>query len=330
MPSPYVATPWLSVLMPTYNGERYLRETFASLAAQDERGFECVVIDGGSTDGTRDIIEEYSRQLDIRLFVRPDFPDWVSKTNFAFGEARAAHVCMLHHDDLWLPGRARAVKQALARHPEVVMVLHASHFIDAEGTTLGTWRCPLEPEPKVYSPSELLEQMLVQSFISCPAPTFRRDAALTVGGIDEKLWYTGDWDFYLKLAEQGRAVYLPEVLSAFRIHGSSLTVTRSANVEDFQQQLATVLARHIGTIENATRRRAIGRASQASNAVNVALAAALHGSYALLPGAFLRLVALGPIGWRRYFRDSRIVERVGARLRARRSLVPPKVTSATS
>jgi hypothetical protein len=319
--------PWLSVLMPTYNGERYLRETFASLVAQDERGFECVVVEGGSTDGTRDIIDEFSRVLDVRLFVRPEFPDWVTKTNFAFGEARADHVCMLHHDDLWRPGRARAVKGALARHPDVAMVLHPSLFIDAEGKTLGQWRCPLDAEPRVYSPAELLEQLLVQSFIACPAPTFRRDAALAVGGIEKKLWYTGDWDFYLKLAKTGPAVYLPDVLSAFRIHGSSLTVTRSAKVEDFQYQLATVLERHIHVIEDESRRSAVRRAAEASNAVNAALASALHGSYALLPGAIGKLVGLGPAGWRRYLHNSRIVERLGARLRARRSLLPARRTT---
>jgi hypothetical protein len=228
---------------------------------------------------------------------------------------------MLHHDDLWRPGRARAVKGALARHPGVAMVLHPSLFIDAEGNALGQWRCPLDGEPRVYSSAELLEQLLVQSFIACPAPTFRREAALAVGGIEKKLWYTGDWDFYLKLAKTGPAVYLPQVLSAFRIHGSSLTVTRSANVEDFQHQLATVLERHIGTIGDETLRNAVRRAAEASNAVNAALAAALHGSYALLPGAIGKLAALGPSGWRRYLRNSRIVERLGARLRVRRSLL---------
>jgi glycosyltransferase involved in cell wall biosynthesis len=316
-----MTTPWLSVLMPTYNGERYLRETFASLAAQDEHGFECVVIDGGSTDGTRDIIDEFSRVLDVRLFTQPELPNWVSKTNFAFGQAHGEHVCMLHHDDLWLQGRANAVRGALERHPQAALVLHASTLIDANGRALGQWSCPLDAEPRVYQPEELLERLMVQNFVSVPSPTFRRETALAVGGIDGALWYTGDWDFYLKLARTGPTIYLDQALSAFRLHGASLTVTGSRNIEDFQRQLDTVLQRHIATIADDGRRDAVRRAAVASNAVNTALAATLHGSYSAIPRALGALAVLGPSGWHRYLRDSRIAERVGARLRARRSLL---------
>ncbi|MEO8562918.1 MAG: glycosyltransferase [bacterium] len=316
--------PWLSVVMPTYNGERYLRETFESLAVQDERGFECVVVDGGSTDDTRAIIDEFSRTLDVRLFVRPECPNWVGKTNFGFGEAAAEHVCMLHSDDTWLPGRAAAVHRALERHPDVALVLNPSLVIDEDGRTVGRWRCPLQPEPTLYSADALLEHLIVQNFVAVPAPIFRRDAALAVGGIDGDLWYTGDWDFYLKLARTGITLYLDEMLTCFRIHGASLTMEGSANLEAFRAQLETVLDRHAPAIESAERRKAVRRVGAVSNAIDIALAAAVHGSWTRLPGAVAQLAALGPAGWHSYFRDSRIVERVSSRLRARGALFAVK------
>ena len=311
--------PWLSVVMPTYNGERYLRETFESLVAQEERGFECVVIDGGSTDATRAIIDEYSRVLEVRLFIQPEFPNWIGKTNFGFRQAAAEHVCMLHHDDLWNAGRAGAVRRALAAHPDAALVLHPSTLIDPDGKAVGQWSCPLEPG-RSYPPQEMLERLLVQNFISVPSPTFRRDAALEVGGVDPALWYTGDWDFYLKLAATGPTVYLGEPLSSFRLHGGSLTVTGSANSVDFRRQLDTVLDRHIAAIDDDRVRQRVQRTARASNDVNSALAAALHGSYTQLPRALGAVIALGPLGWRRYLEYSRIGERVTSRIRARRSL----------
>ena len=310
-------TPWLSVLMPTYNGERYLRETFDSLVAQDDLDFECLVVDGGSTDETRDVIDAFSSRLNVRLFVRPELPDWVAKTNFAFHQANAPHLCMLHHDDRWLPGRARAVRAALARHPDVALLLHPSILIDAHGRHVGEWTCPLEPEPRVYSPAEMLEYLIVQNFISVPSPTFRKDAALAVGGIDAQLWYTGDWDFYLKLAQTGPTIYLDEPFSSFRLHGASLTMKGSENVPAFRDQLTTVLERHITAVSPDARRALVRRTALASNQLNVALAAALHGSFGRLPAALGALVALGPSGWTRYFRTSRIVERIVSRVRAR-------------
>lgn len=227
---------------------------------------------------------------------------------------------MLHHDDLWKPGRASAVRRALAAHPGAALVLHPSTLIDPDGEAVGQWSCPLDPAPRSYAPQEMLERLLVQNFISVPSPTFRREAALAVGGVDEALWYTGDWDFYLKLAATGSTVYLDEPLSSFRLHGASLTVTGSANGADFRRQLETVLERHIGAISNDRVRERVQRTARASNEVNAALAAALHGSYADLPRALGAVVALGPTGWRRYIEYSRITERVGARLKARRSL----------
>jgi hypothetical protein len=302
--------------MPTYNGERYLRETFDSLVAQDDVGFECVIVDGGSSDRTSDIIDEFSRRLRIRLFVRPELPNWVAKTNFAFQKAHAPHVCMLHHDDRWSPGRASAVRSALVRHPDAALVLHRSMLIDSRGRQVGEWTCPLLPEPKVYTPAELLEHLMVQNFIAVPSPTFRRETALAVGGIESKLWYTGDWDFYLKLAQTGPSIYLDAPLAAFRLHSGSLTMKGSANVQEFREQLNIVLERHIHAVTPDETRALVRNAALASNELNVALAAALHGSYGRLPAAVGALAVLGPRGWSRYFRSSRIFERVVSRLRA--------------
>ena len=310
-----MSAPWLSVVMPTYNGERYLRETFSSLVAQDERGFECIVVDGGSTDGTHRIIEEFSRQLDVRLYIQPQFPNWIGKTNFAFEQARAKHVCMLHHDDHWHAGRAARVRGALEKHPELALVLHPSTYVGENGEAVGQWSCPLD-DGRVYAPGEMLERLLVQNFVSVPSPTFTVEAARRVGGIDDTLWYTGDWDFYLKLARTGPTLYIDEPLSSFRVHGASMTVSGSANAADFRNQLSTVLDRHIGSIADERVRRRIRRTAEASNAVNIALAAAMHGSWADLPPALAGVIALGPTGWRRYFRDSRIHERILARMRA--------------
>ena len=90
--------------------------------------------------------------------------------------------------------------------------------------------------------------MLVQNFISMPAPLFSREAALRVGGLDEDLWYTADWDFWLKLAAVGKTIYVPRALSAFRIHPHSQTVERSTQTDDFRRQLAIVLEKHITNV----------------------------------------------------------------------------------
>jgi hypothetical protein len=133
--------------------------------------------------------------------------------------------------------------------------------------------------------------------------------------LDENLWYTADWDMWLKLAARGPIYYHNCVTVGYRIHGGSLTVTGSHDTAAFTQQMQIVLDRHLTKIGG--RSKAIERAARASIAVNTALALASAGNLTNLWRAALEVVRLGPVGISRYLRDSRIVERVAPRVRAK-------------
>jgi hypothetical protein len=162
---------------------------------------------------------------------------------------------------------------------------------------------------------DLLQRLLVQNFVAIPTPTIRRTAYLKAGGLDERLWYTADWDLYLKLAARGPVYYHDEALACFRVHGDSLTMSGSRSLGDFRNQLEIVRDRHIAGLTAG--RREIEKISSAAIDMNVALAAAGAGRPTRLLGALARLLALGPRGFIRYLRYSRIVERAYPRLRAR-------------
>ena len=160
-----------------------------------------------------------------------------------------------------------------------------------------------------------MERLLVQNFVAAPAPVFRRDQWRACGGLDEKLWYTADWDMWLKLAACGPVYYHDSLTVGFRIHGGSLTVTGSHDAIDFTQQMQIVLDRHLAKFDG--RSKAIERAARASIAVNAALSSASAGYPGNLWRAALQVVRLGPVGISRYLRDSRIVERLAPRVRAK-------------
>ena len=157
---------------------------------------------------------------------------WHQKTNFAAGIAQADHLCWLHSDDIWLPGRAKSVRAWIDAAPDAPLHLAPSAIVDSDGRRLGVWRCPL-PSDRPIPPTDLLERLLVQNFISAPAPVFRKDAWLACGGLDEALWYTADWDIWLKLGSLGPALYHDSVTTAFRVHGGSLTMSGSRDVRRF-------------------------------------------------------------------------------------------------
>lgn len=309
--------PWLSVIVPSHNGERWLGDALQSVLDQNEPGIEVILIDSSDQGTSREIAESFSGKLDIRIQPRPDLLPWTAKTNVAVAQAAAKWVSMLHQDDLWLPGRCAALRRWLAAQPDAVMHLHPAYIIDRAARRLGLWRCPLPDGDQPVAVQVLLQRLLVQNFIAIPAPAIRRDAYLKVGGLDEGLWYTADWDLYLKLLVVGEIYYHPEPLACFRIHGNSLTMSGGRGIEDFRSQMEVVRDRHIGKLTAG--REATLRIASASIEVNVALAAAGNGKPAQLITAAARLAALGPCNLVRYFRHSRIIERAYPRLRARLS-----------
>jgi len=310
-----VTIPWLSVIIPCHNGERWLTATLQSIVDQKDGGLEVILVDSSSNDLCLRIVESFRGVLKVRAIRRPDLLSWTAKTNFGATLGRGEHICILHQDDTWLSERSVAVRKWVSNQSDGVMYLHPCYIIDETGRRLGLWRCPL-PAGCSPLPAQLLYQrLLIQNFIGIPTPTIRRDAYFKVGGLDESLWYTADWDLYLKIAGIGPVYYHCDPLACFRVHKRSLTVVGSRNIEDFRQQHQIIIERHIQNIIS-DKRTGIKRVAETSVGVNVALASAIAGKLGGLTKAACSVLALGPNGIRQYVFCSRIADRVIPRLRA--------------
>jgi glycosyltransferase involved in cell wall biosynthesis len=305
--------PWLSVIIPTYNGSKYLTAALNSVVVQQDDRLECVVIDDGSTDNTLAIVKSFQDRLRIKLITKARAGNWVVNTNYALTEASGEYACFLHQDDLWLEGRLEQIEKAIAAYPQASLYLHDSVFIDERGKPLGLWSCPLASKRRIISAEEMSEKLLVQNFVAIPAPVFKRSAAIETGGLNDQLWYTADWDFWLKLAALGDTCYIPKPLAAFRVHSDSQTIRRSSSVAEFRQQMRSVVDKHLAPKSN----RQVSKVAFFSTEVNTTLAAIVHGESTNLLKLALDFAWLGPTGWWRYWQDSRIQERIAARLKAK-------------
>ena len=307
--------PWLSVAMPVHQGERWLPFTLESLAAQDCTGVELIILDSTPGDACTQIVSRFADRLNIRYEHVPEVTSWPAKTNLAVERASAAHVAMLHQDDLWEPQRTAAAREAIIAAPDAALLLNPSRIVDEHGRRLGLWRCPL-PADQLLDGRWVAERLLVQNFVAIPAPIISRRAWLDCGGMDEALWYTADWDLYLKLLARGAVFYTNTPSTAFRVHGSSLTVSGSRERPDFRHQMQQVFDRHSHLVPASELPR-IRRRASASIAVNCALAQASAGSAGALLRAIGEVLSLGPAQAFAYTRDSRVIERALPRLRAR-------------
>jgi glycosyltransferase involved in cell wall biosynthesis len=311
-----MAAPWLSVVMPVHEGAHYLPATLTSAIAAKPDGVEFLIYDSSANTACRDIAAAHADRLEIRYVAMPDVRSWPEKTNLAVAEARAPYVAMLHQDDLWLPGHADAARAAIAAHPCAVMNVGPSRFIDPNGRDVGPWSLPFAHG--VASGQAFGQALLVQNVLAIPSPVIRRDAWLAVGGMDAGLWFTADWDLYLKLARQGDVAVRPQMSTAFRIHGNSLTMTGSRDDNALREQLEVVLDRHGAAFGIEGNRRLRARA-RASIDINCGLARGAAGQPRWIWPTVSRFLSLGPINAWRYAHESRIADRALPRLRARLS-----------
>ena len=109
--------PWLSVIVPCHNGERWLAAALQSVVDQQDGGLEIIVVDGSATYASLRIVASFADKLLIRAERRPDLLSWTAKTNFGVEQARGDRICMLHQDDLWLPDRCAEIANGFPLNP---------------------------------------------------------------------------------------------------------------------------------------------------------------------------------------------------------------------
>lgn len=206
--------PLVSIVTPSYNQGRYLEETILSVLNQDYPEIEYIVIDGGSNDGSVDIIRKYSDRLAY----------WVSEPDKGqadalykgFARASGGIQAYLNSDDVYLPGAVSAAAAALTGNPKLALVHADCIYIDSQGQEIGR---------RVGLDGDFLSFFLQQlNPILQPSAFWRASAYQAAGGIDPSLHLVMDYDLWCRIGLRGLEIeHIPEPLSMFRIHGESKT-----------------------------------------------------------------------------------------------------------
>src|SRR5688572_1736877 len=274
------SSPWLSIVMPIHNGEAFLGSALGSVVEQRDKGIECVVVDDGSSDRSTETARSYAGRLPIKIVQGPGRGNWVAATNEGLRHATGAYGCFLHQDDVWLPERARRMRALIEAFPDAALWVQSSRFIDNGGASMGRWRLPVAGSTGLVPSDEFVRRLLIQNFLCIGAPVFPLHGDGADLTLDEDLWYTADWDLWLRLAARGAVAFDTEPGVAFRVHAGSQTSTRTAASEEMFEQLERPFERHFTTWRTGrfpAAQRRLERAARTAIEVNVALAAASHG-----------------------------------------------------
>lgn len=211
-PSERMSEPTISVAMSVYNGERFLTEAIESVLSQTFTDFEFLILDDGSYDGTRAIIEHYAAQDErIRPIIREN-RGLIASLNQLVEEARAPLIARMDADDICKPGRFARQIAFLAANPDCGVVGSWTEDIDEFGKVHGQEGVehPLDHE-QFKRAVELGEPLVCH-----PAAMFRREIVRTVGGYHAAFKHCEDMDLWLRLANLTRIANLPERLLQYR------------------------------------------------------------------------------------------------------------------
>jgi hypothetical protein len=203
--------PLVTIVTPSYNQGRYVEETILSVLSQDYPAIEYLVMDGGSSDETLQVLNQYSGRL---LFVSEKDRGQSHAINKGFRRARGEIVAFLNSDDTYLPGAVSAAVKGLEADPEAPFLYGEGYHTAEDGKILD--RYPTER----FSSERLRDTCFV-----CQPTVFMRKAALEkVGYLDENLHYCLDYDLWIRLARLGPPTYLDRFLANSRLHADTKTL----------------------------------------------------------------------------------------------------------
>jgi glycosyltransferase involved in cell wall biosynthesis len=228
--------PRVTIVTPSFNQARFLERTIRSVLEQDYPELEYLVMDGGSTDGSVEIIRRYAE----RLTYWTSGPDGgqAAAINAGWRMAHGEVVAWLNSDDFYLPGALLAIGRAFRDHPDALMVYGLTQRVDAEGLPLGTIGSAFRHRTLMYS-----HQLIPQ-----PSSFFRRSAIDAVGLLDESLHYSMDLDLLLRLSGIARPLMLQQTLAEATVHSEAKTTRDRGKAAADTRRVRLRYARGAGAI----------------------------------------------------------------------------------
>ncbi len=207
----------ISAIMPLYNTERYVEAAVRSIQRQTFSDWELLIMDDGSTDGSRKIVEDLAREDSrVRVFASEN-AGAVAARNRLLAEAKGEYVALMDSDDIAFENRFEVQFNFLETHSDHLLIGSQVLLIDAEDA-------PLRLGVERFSHEEIDEfhlQRNTGAAIVHPSAMFRLPVVRELGAYREGTFPAEDIDLFLRLAEKGRIANLPQVLLHYRIHAAS-------------------------------------------------------------------------------------------------------------
>jgi GT2 family glycosyltransferase len=212
----------MTIVTPCLNARATIERTLDSIFVQEYENLEHIIVDGGSTDGTRELLKSLESEGCIRLIAEPD-DGLADALNKGVRLADSEIIGLLNADDLYLPGSLERVAAAFQANPKAWWVTGSCIIIDGEDREI---RRPITAYKNFLLRHYTYRVLLTQCFVSGPSTFFKKGAFDEVGLFDKSLSYAVDYDLCLRLGRHRAPIILRGLpLAAFRMAGETLSLT---------------------------------------------------------------------------------------------------------
>ena len=209
--------PAISVILPVYNAEAYVREAVESILNQTFTDFECIIINDGSTDGSGAILRELAARDARIVLVEQSNEGLVSALNKGLEMARADLIARMDADDVSMPERFALQHARMVQDPELAVLGSFMHNMDKEGNISHLVESPITPK-------ETARCMECGCSVHHATVMMRREAVLQAGGYRKAFSHAEDYDLWLRMIDPGCAIAsLPQPLYNRRWHGANVS-----------------------------------------------------------------------------------------------------------
>ena len=219
----------ISIVTPSFNQAGFIERTIQSVLKQQvDKEVEYIVIDGGSTDGTTDILKKFGERL--RFTSGPD-KGMSDALNQGFAMCTGEVIGWLNSDDLYIPGTLQTVAGYFTDHPDCLWVYGKCLMVDENDREIRKWITSYKArKAAVFS----YRRLLVENFISQRSGFFRRSIFEKTGFLDINLKTAMDYDLWLRFARLGEPGVIHDFLASFRVHHQSISARNFR--KQFQEQ----------------------------------------------------------------------------------------------
>ena len=228
----------ISILMCVYNGEAHLREAVESILEQTIKDFEFVIVDDGSTDSSWQILTEYSTEDSRIVLIRNEENLGLEKSlNKGLAATKGEYVARQDADDISLPNRLQLQTNFLDTHREVGALGSSVEFINKQGVVLRKKYLPVLRKKHLPVDHESLQALLlINNCLWHSSMMIRRSLMQKLGGYNEKMLYSQDYDLWWRISCNSRLATLPDILLRYRSDNAS-AITKLKRKQQLQCSL---------------------------------------------------------------------------------------------